>query len=929
MNVSLPNALDLKPPAYDLKGFGKARAARLGDVGAERTRRRKDALRLYEPMVEQEAFHQSLATERLLRGGNRGGKSVAGYIEDARCALGLDPHNKFPIDRPLRIWLICYNEGQIGRTAYRLLFCRGAFDIIRDLKTGEWRSYQPWDPEDVAREQEVKPAPPLIPPRFAPPESFAWKDKGRRIFNVCRLKFPPGHPMDGTEIHAFPSGGEPPSGDPVDLIHIDEDLVYARHVAEYQSRLSDTKGRLIWTARPHMRNDALIRMSVRAEEQADRAQPDVEEFRLTYSSNPFIDSDEKRKRLEGWSEEERRARDAGEFLFDTVLMYPSFHMDVHGIPAKHGRTKLDEMLADRQVPPNATRYMVVDPGHTVCAVLFAFVPPPGYGDVVVAYDELYLKQCDAAKFARAVEPKVAGHQFHAFIIDDHGSRVTQLGSGLTVRQQYSDELRARRIASRITGHGFLKGSDDVPARSAEVRRWLARRPDGTTRFRFFRDTMPNLVSEFRNYRKRIGVDETQDKPVPGKDHLCDCFDAQTEVLSSDGWRRFAELSEGATLATVNLKTDCIEYQAPTARIARQYVGEMMHFGGRKLNGLVTPNHRMVVYTARARNGGGAPSIRRAGDVVPGNSIKLHAAWKGTQRDIVLVPRICNAMGLEKELPPELFAEFLGWYIAEGCCATRPQCPGSGYRIHIAQKHVQKRAIVSALLSQLPWKWWSDSSGFSCSSKQLWSYLSPLGNCYGKRVPEWIKDAEPEVIRRFLMGAIMGDGTIQNGAHKYYTVSPLLADDVQELFIKLGVTASVRSKKQNDYHIRGRTGRCSSLYVVCEWTGSHGHLRNAKGQPNYSPIEYDGMVYCATVPNGTLIVRRHGKPMVAGNCAAYLAAYNPQYHAPPRLEPQSAAMLHEFQQWQKKADDQPSGEDRFLYGSDGSGIYLGPGAATAV
>ena len=37
------------------------------------------------------------------------------------------------------------------------------------------------------------------------------------------------------------------------------------------------------------------------------------------------------------------------------------------------------------------------------------------------------------------------------------------------------------------------------------------------------------------------------------------------------------------------------------------------------------------------------------------------------------------------------------------------------------------------------------------------------------------------------------------------------------------------------------------------------------------VPYSGRVYCATVPNGTLIVRRHGKMLVAGNCYVYARA----------------------------------------------------------
>jgi len=327
-------------------------------------------------------------------------------------------------------------------------------------------------------------------------------------------------------------------GDPVDLIAIDEDLKFDRHVAEFQARLSDRKGKLIWSCWPHTQNNALIRMSDRAEQQRTRPNLDTVEFRLTFSGNPHIDDDEKRKRLEAWNDDERRSRDLGEFLLDSVLMYPQFSVHVHGVPKMPGapeEIELDRILRNRQIPTDWTRYMVVDPGHTITAVLFAAVPPPRvYGEHVVAYDELYLKQCDAVKFANAVAPKVLGHYFRAFIIDDHGSRATEAGSGKTVRQQYTEELRKRNIRSETTGHGFAKGSDDVDGRCMEVRRWLTARPDGGTRFRIlthydaetgrYSPMLPYMEQEFRLYKKRLADDEARDDPVKKYDHLMNALE---------------------------------------------------------------------------------------------------------------------------------------------------------------------------------------------------------------------------------------------------------------------------------------------------------------------------------------------------------------------------------------------------------------------
>ncbi len=279
--------------------------------------------------------------------------------------------------------------------------------------------------------------------------------------------------------------------------------------------------------------------------------------------------------------------------------------------------------------------------------------------------------------------------------------------------------------------------------------------------------------------------------------------------------------------------------------------------------------------------------------------------------------MANGKGLEKELDPGVFAEFIGWYIAEGCCDSDPKCPGNGYRVTLSQRHAPKRILLQALLDQLPWHWTASRNGFSCSSKQLWTYLHPYGNVYSKRVPQWIRDAAPEVIRRYLVGAVLGDGNVQHGRRNYATVSPLLADDVQELFIKLGCSASVRVRPASEYTIQGRTGQSRPLYIVSEWTVPFGGLRDSKNRPNFESVPYDGPVYCASVPNGTLIVRRNGKPFVAGNCLEYLAAYNPGYFppkSPRRVISPGYRMWQDFQE-----------HDQRKRGFGGDGLHLGPGS----
>lgn len=459
------------------------------------------------------------------------GKSMAGFAETAHAATGipitrLDGHqipDKYPRTEPLLIWIIGYDQGHIGRVVFPMLFEPGAFKIIRDLKTRQWRAWRPWENSDKERQAECKPSDPLIPPRFIDPAGWAWESKSDRVFTKCRLK-------NGNQIHAMSSKAEPAQGVSVHLIHIDEDVYYPRHLAEWQSRLAHESSKLFWTAFPHSANFALMDLSKRANEQATKTAPDVHETRLVFVENPYIDADQKRQRLDDWDHDTSRARNLGEFLTDNVLVYPNFSKRVHGItddPALVGDIQQDRVqreLAQKgwQPPQNWTRYLVLDPGHSTCAVLFAAVPPPEFGDYVIAYDELYIHNADARACAEGVYSKTVGQYFEAFIIDDRAGRHTPMGFGQTVKSNYSNEFERMGLRSNRTGHNFLRGSDNVAAGIASMRAWLTMRTDGLPKFRCVLATTPNLQREFGLYLKKVTKDESQEDPNRHRDHLMDC-----------------------------------------------------------------------------------------------------------------------------------------------------------------------------------------------------------------------------------------------------------------------------------------------------------------------------------------------------------------------------------------------------------------------
>jgi len=476
------------PPPFS-EGFGgvtQHNLSELRDVQVELASRRLESLRLYRPMPHQEEMHACTASERVVLGGNRSGKSLSTFVEDARAATGQDPHKKYPPENGNLI-IIGRNWPHIGLVCYPMLFKAGAFKIIRDVETKEWRAYDP--KRDSDRQSETKPAPPLIPKRFVAEVSWVLKNAGycQRVVLT-----------NGWTIHFFSSEGEPPQGFQADLVHIDEDISNPSWVGEMQARLADRKGRLLWSAMPWSKNDALLGLCERAERDIEQGvqDPIIRKFVYRFLDNDHIDPAEKQKNIARWSAlgvDELRMRSEGEFTQDSILMYPSFNMAIHMYPR--------ENLPAGLIPADWTRYVAIDPGHTVMACVFGAVPPDE--KMLLIYDELYIRNANALIWGEEFARKAEGQHFYALIMDMHGGTLRDLGSGRLPCDLYSEQLRDRGIKAQMSGFRFIPGSDDIMARTSLVRQMLHIRGDGSTHLKFLEGGTPELIREMKRYKKKV------------------------------------------------------------------------------------------------------------------------------------------------------------------------------------------------------------------------------------------------------------------------------------------------------------------------------------------------------------------------------------------------------------------------------------------
>lgn len=462
--------------------LSRAERERVVQIIRELRSRGTESLSLYRPLSHLAGFHSCLAPELIARGSNRGGKTVVAAVEFARAVTGQDPFHKYPV-RDGRA-LICGKDGRHNaEVIYRKLFRFGAFKIIEKQRagSGKWEAFNPTNPAHLAREKEAKPAPPLIPPRFI--KSIAWENKKESSPRLVKL-------TNGWEIIFASSQGKPPQGIDVDLVWFDEEISDSEWYPECTARLVDRKGRFFWSATAQLGGVQLFELCERAAKQKSLENPVVVEFFAHLDNNDHFTQQQRDLFFEKLTPEQRRIRIEGEFAFTSRLVYPEFSERTHGCKWF-------------QIPSSWTRYMLVDPGRTVCAVLFAAVPPPSdpRHTQVFVYDQLYIQAASAAEFGRQVALKAEGQSFQAFIIDQMWGRTTDAGhGGPTLEQQYSRELKKHRVRSKDTGYGFVPGSTDVLSGIEMFRSWLFIRPDATPKFQYFRDKCPDLVWEITRYR---------------------------------------------------------------------------------------------------------------------------------------------------------------------------------------------------------------------------------------------------------------------------------------------------------------------------------------------------------------------------------------------------------------------------------------------
>lgn len=361
-----------------------------------------------------------------------------------------------------------------------------------------------------------------------------------------------------------------------------------------------------------------------------------------------------------------------------------------------------------------------------------------------------------------------------------------------------------------------------------------------------------------------------------------CYDDQTEVLTLEGWKFFSDLSFGDFLATLHL-AGVLEYYKPDQLIVKDWNGKMCHFYNHRagIDLLVTPDHNMYV----------APEIfRRPNKKSSGfrfeKAEEVIDKYRLFKKDCINpAPGIPFIEVCERQVKTEDWLEFLGYYLSEGS-STITDSPSKHYLIQIRQfgEHLSKMAealqkVTSSRVNVRP----KDGKAIT-NDKKLAIYLkNTFGNKYQKFIPrEILNKCSVRQLRVLFQALMLGDGHApESGGSSYTTASLRLRDDFMELLLKIGVSGSyVRTKEKGEeikIYDRVHTCQADNWTISVRWSQHLCAIDGSgwgNGDATKNRIEdYRGKVYCASVPNHTLFVRRNGKAVWCGNSGYAEAARN--------------------------------------------------------
>jgi len=340
----------------------------------------------------------------------------------------------------------------------------------------------------------------------------------------------------------------------------------------------------------------------------------------------------------------------------------------------------------------------------------------------------------------------------------------------------------------------------------------------------------------------------------GAGMIVKCFDEQTEVLTLNGFRRFADVD-----SPIMQVTDAGLEPVNATPFVQNYSGDMIVLDSDDLNFSVTPNHDMVLI-------GGRTEARDMFD-------------RARSRATMWIPRIATERTSEAQISDDAIM-LSAIYLADGYDGKN-----NHFSVSVSkQRKLDMIRSIGGFASQYTKHCEGVESRSSRSDRVIagtadqtcfaFNY-SVLGGMVakGKVIDlQLLSSLSRRQARMFVDTLLSCDGArnSRTGVRRFYQSNLPVMDAFELAAVIGGYSVSNRTSRTSDISTKPNyciTVSTRDLMGVRRWGRHYRYSRNSdRHHPGLEIVQNQtGRVWCVTVPSGTIIVRRNGFSMQCGNC----------------------------------------------------------------
>jgi hypothetical protein len=377
-------------------------------------------------------------------------------------------------------------------------------------------------------------------------------------------------------------------------------------------------------------------------------------------------------------------------------------------------------------------------------------------------------------------------------------------------------------------------------------------------------------------------------------HLVDdkihCLTGDHDVLTTDGWLPINKIKLTHKVASLN-KNGTLLYQNPLKLYHyNNFKGKLYKLKNSDIDLLVTLNHRMYVTNFKFNN-----NLFENYDLIPAKSIigkcknyLKTAYWEKEDYQFLFSSVNLNSSFRKNRIfKMDAWIKFFGIWISNVSVTYRKlniktypfvlsqlKCPIISltnfiYSIEILFNKKSVRSLLINIIKDLGYNYNILKNKIIISDKQLWIYLTSFsGIASNKKLPDWVWELSQKQARLFLKSIV----TYSTKSKIYYTSSSKFADDLMRLALHAGWSAhkDLYMLAGSITKIRKKTFKTNfDLWCIDIQQNTNiplvdnDNISSCKNQVEQL-IQYEGSVFCLSVPNEVFYVRHNGIPVWTGN-----------------------------------------------------------------